>query len=523
MPAALLACTMNRRQFLGVSAAGLGAALFLSRKSAFAAPFGEIPSDARPKMLPPERRAKRVLEVFLYGGLSPWESLYFVEEYGRPNDPLRPYQQFYTFEPGSPSAAMTPREAMSRCGLPDQEPLGVSFAKDELGKDVKLGPFASVLRARTDVTERMRILVNQHNLEPHEAAIPLALTGKPVGSPTMAGLGTHIQRFFSDQNDAARKSPYSYVFSSGGLPGDNVQAAFATGMHPGRARPLRIKIDEAARLTHLLARPTLGAPESRAQHDELVAAYSEQYRQRLVYPGRSEAARSARLADLVQASGTVAHADAVAAVMEPRFFQRVESTVCDDRQVNIPLMSFKLAAHLLTHPSQPARYVCVVDTGLEEASGGGGYDTHSENSKVQARNLRNCLEQLTGIINKPGEHDPTKIDLDDTLVILNTEFGRTPTAQLDGDANDGRNHHPYGYATALIGGPVTGQQVVGAIGPDGVASSAVSPSEARIAALLALGIWPFSPEAFGVSDVKDASGEIQAVERVTQRVLGVTL
>ncbi len=504
-----------------MTAAGAGAAVLiplLSRKSAMAAPFGEFPTAAAPKALPADRRAKRVLEVFLYGGLSPWESLYCVEEYGRPDDPdiTRRNKQLYTFDAGG---GMTPRQAMTRCGLPGTEPLGVFFAKDALGADVKLGPFASELRQRTDITDRMRILATAHNLEPHEAAIPLALTGKPVGSPTMAGLGTHIQRWRTDVPDAARKAPYSYVFSTGGLPGDNVFAAFATGQHPGRARPLRIKIDNTERLTELLSRPTIGSAQERGQYDALVGAYAQSYDKRLVFPGRATPARSSRLSDLVTASGAVANAGAVAEVMAPTFFDPVNSSVCTDSNINVPLMSFKLAAHLLTHPTEPASYICVVDTGLEEASGGGGYDTHTDNSKDQARNLRNCFQQLAAIINGPGETDPTKLNLDDTLIILNTEFGRTPDAQN----GDGRNHHPGGYATALIGGPIESKAVVGAIGPTGFADTFVKPSEARIAALLSLGIWPFSPEAFGVSDVDGAIEEIEAVETVTSRVLGVQL
>jgi hypothetical protein len=516
---------IDRRKFLKTAAAGAGAAVLLpllSRKSAMASPFGEFPSVAAPKALPVERRAKRVLEVFLYGGLSPWETLYYVDEYGRSDDPNPKFRnsQFHAFGSGGGADGMTPQEAMTRCGV-GTGPMGTPFATDALGANVQLGPFASVLAARTDMTSRMRILATSHNLEPHEAAIPLALTGKAVGSPTMAGLGTHIQRFFTETPDPNRKAPYSYVFSTGGLSGDNVSAAFATGMHPGRARPLRIKIDEASRLTGLLQRPVVGSAEERKQYDALVAAYAHSYQQRLVFPGRTEAARSAKLADLTQASVNVANADAVASVMAPEFFEPKDSTVCDDGNINIPLMSFKLAAHLLTHPTQPAPYVCVVDTGLIEATGGGGYDTHTDNSRDQARNLRNCFQQLTAIINAPGENDPNKLDLDDTLIIFNTEFGRTPKAQ--DPSGGGRNHHPYGYATAVLGGPVRDKAVVGAIGPDGVASTFVKPSEARFAALLSLGIWPFSPEAFGVSDVDGAHDEIEAVEMVTERVLGVQL
>ena len=40
---------------------------------------------------------------------------------------------------------------------------------------------------------------------------------------------------------------------------------------------------------------------------------------------------------------------------------------------------------------------------------------------------------------------------------------------------------------------------------------------------MSMGIWPFSPEAFGVSDVDGAIEEIEAVETVTSRVLGVQL
>jgi hypothetical protein len=513
--------SIDRRRFLKLSAAGAGAAAFLpllSRRSAAAAPFGEFPDAARPKLLPEEIRAKRVLEVFLYGGLSPWESLYYVPEYGKPDDPQYPNTQFYTF---GTSGTISPQGAMTRCGLSGVA-LGEPFATDALGATVQLGPFCAALRARADITGRMRILVTRHDLEPHEAAIPLALTGKPVGSPTMAGLGTHIQRYYVDRPEPGRASPYSYVFSTGGLPGDNVFAAFATGMHPGQARPLRIKIDNVDRLTQLLERSVVGPDQTtRQQYDALVAHYASAYEQRLFWPGRAEPVRSARLADLQAARAAVENSDALEAVFEPQFFQPVQSTVCTDTRTNLVRMSFRLAAHLLTHPTQPARYACVVDTGLIEASGGGGYDTHTDNSRDQARNLHNMFQQLTAIINAPGENDPAKIDLDDTLVILNTEFGRTPWAQ-DGD---GRNHHPYGYATAIIGGPVgTGQKgVVGAIGPSGNATTHVKPSEARMAAMLAMGIWPFSPEAFGVSDVQEAADEIGAVQDVTARVLGVTL
>src|SRR5690606_27984182 len=136
-------------------------------------------------------------------------------------------------------------------------------------------------------------------------------------------------------------------------------------------------------------------------------------------------------------------------------------------------------------------------TGLLEAAGGGGYDTHEAHARDTARNLLNLQQQLLAVLRAPGDPpSPETLDPAETLVILNTEFGRTPTAQNGGS---GRNHHPYGYTTVLLGGPAV-PGIVGAIGEDGFATSAVLPSESRIAALLALGIFPFSAEAFGLSD-----------------------
>ena len=48
--------------------------------------------------------------------------------------------------------------------------------------------------------------------------------------------------------------------------------------------------------------------------------------------------------------------------------------------------------------------------------------------------------------------------LDETLVVIGTEFGRTPGAQ----GSDGRDHHPYGFSVALAGGGIKGGLAYGA-------------------------------------------------------------
>ena len=503
---------MKRRTFL-TAAGGAGAAAVLVgpwiRRSS-AATFGEFPAGTSSVQLPDGQRAKKVLEVFLYGGLSAWETLYFVRDYGTASDPVAPNSQYY---------ALSQTTALSRCGGIDAS-LPRPFANDAKGAMVELGPFAHRLFQRTDVTSRMRIVVQRHNLEPHEAAVPMALTGRPVGQPNAAGLGAHIQRARIDARSAPnRASPHAYVFATGGVSSDNVAAAAASGTHPGGARPLLIKTDNASRFTNLLGRPAVGG--GRAQHDALVGAYLDQYNARLTFPDRGRV-RSARMDDFTVAFETTKRSGAISSVLTPDLFQGRNGTSCGVTDRSLPHMGLAAARHLLTHPTEPASYVCVSDTGLYEASGGGGYDTHSENSVDTAVNFDNMLQALLGMINTPGENDPAKISLDDTLVILNTEFGRTPGRQ---DA-DGRNHYPQAYVTAFIGGPITSsfKGVSGAIGRDAKADDgAATPAENRMAALLALGIWPFAQEGFNVADAPRATNELSAAQSAMTKFLGRTL
>jgi Protein of unknown function (DUF1501) len=506
---------MRRRSFLGLVGGAAGAAALLRSRRAEAA-FGTFPTGTEQALLPVGMRAKNVLEIFLYGGLSPWETLYCVPTYGTPTDPMYPNQQSYTFKSASDAMIAT-------CG--NTAVTAQSLGTDALGAAVQLGPFAAKLSARLDVVQRLRVVVQKHNLEPHEAAVPQALTGRPVGQPTAAGLGAHVQRAKIDADTDAntmRSAPYSYMFATGGISSDNVAAAAAAGAHPGYARPLLIKTDNAAGFTSLLSRPTVA---NRGQQDALVKAYVDQYQQRLTWPNQGRV-RSPRTDDLAVAFQTTTNVDAIATLLKTDsggdLFANIAGSACAvSSGKDIPFIGLNAAVHLLTHPDTPAAYVCVSDTGIEEASGGGGYDTHTANAHDTAMNFDNMLQALLAKINGPSEGDAKKLNLDDTMIILNTEFGRTPVPQ----GGDGRNHHPYGYATAFIGGPITGTSIAGAIGPDGTASGMyyATPAQNRMAALLALGIWPFAQEAFAVSDVPGATAELAAALSTIKFVLGRTL
>src|SRR4029079_9239012 len=91
------------------------------------------------------------------------------------------------------------------------------LAKDARGNMVRFGPYVMPLRNRPDVMDRVRVSITQHDLEPHEGAIPLAPAARSLGHPALAGLGSHIQRYFIDRNQVVGRAPFSYVLLSANL------------------------------------------------------------------------------------------------------------------------------------------------------------------------------------------------------------------------------------------------------------------------------------------------------------------
>jgi hypothetical protein len=78
----------------------------------------------------------------------------------------------------------------------------------------------------------------------------------------------------------------------------------------------------------------------------------------------------------------------------------------------------------------------------------GGWDTHNSNfvnAPMQCETLDQALSALLSDLEKRGM-------LEDTLVVLTTEFGRTPRI----NQNAGRDHYPKAFSTMLAGGGIKG-------------------------------------------------------------------
>ena len=90
----------------------------------------------------------------------------------------------------------------------------------------------------------------------------------------------------------------------------------------------------------------------------------------------------------------------------------------------------------------------------------GGWDTHSNNFPAvssRAATLDQALSALLGDLKRRGL-------LDETLVVVATEFGRTPRI----NQNNGRDHFPGAWSTVVCGGGVEGGQVIGKTSDDGM-------------------------------------------------------
>lgn len=83
----------------------------------------------------------------------------------------------------------------------------------------------------------------------------------------------------------------------------------------------------------------------------------------------------------------------------------------------------------------------------------GGWDTHTNNFERVEENAQS-LDQALGTLLADLERRGM---LEETMVVLATEFGRTPKI----NDNDGRDHSPTAFSCALAGGGIRGGQVYG--------------------------------------------------------------
>ena len=197
----------------------------------------------------------------------------------------------------------------------------------------------------------------------------------------------------------------------------------------------------------------VGSPEAGIQHTE---------RPDGVGPGRHQR-RLARLAEInaefTRSTGGAASAayddiyDQALRLMGSKdldaFDLRKESNETRDRYGRSSLGQGCLLARRLIE--EDVRFVEVVD---------GGWDHHQDaftRLEDKAPRLDQALAALLDELEERGQ-------LDQTLVVLATEFGRTPTINT---TRVGRDHYPRCFSSLLAGGGVVGGRVIGRTTPSG--------------------------------------------------------
>ncbi len=508
----------SRRTFLKTSAAVAGTTAALGVPNiAMADGWGEIPSG----VWDPGFEGVKVLEIFCYSGMSQWENFWVAEDaMGNPD--------WKNFE--NQVANMD----WGCVGAPSPAAQTINFGNDAVGNSINWGPATKPLW-RNDIFDRVRMVTVGHDLLPHEAASPLALTGRTLGNPRLSGLGAAIQHRAMDVNP--REVPYSFVLSHDDLGLFNFieSPMIATGLHPGFSQPLLLRIGDGN------FEDTLERSHMSDESDELIDIYNAQYRDRLRWLGVGDELRSSGYKSYDSAVKALLNADNLNALLGGNLLDVVDGPICATYPSSIanPVTSsasrpnktataLNVAVHTLT--AGDGKYACVIDRGvLSNGAANSPYDTHTNtrHAETNATNLFNLLSNLADHIDPTGA-DPTKINLDNTMIVINTEFGRAPSVEIPGAAegNRGRNHHPYGYVSLMIGGPITTRGIVGTLDSNGFQTVGhdYSPTDVHGAAMLAAGVDPFSSENFGVteftSNVNDGTEQGTRIN-LKETILGV--
>lgn len=499
---------MTRRRLL--KTAGVAALGSLIPRRARAAEWGALPPNLANALAGPDGNGYRVLEIVLYGGLSIWETCWITTNGGAPE--WRGFEAEVANLEWVCDGAPSPLET-------------TTFAADANGNEVKWGPATKPI---WDLLDNTRLVSQAHNLTPHEAALPYVSTGSRLGSPRLAGMGAAVQHRWLSL--APRVLPYSYVLfpSDAGTFNFLSSPLTATGVHPGASRPLFMRMDGGS----LKAR--LARTHANATTNDLLDYYRNRYATQLSYQGA--VTRSKGFASYDASVDSLLGAPELDAVLTNEIMAEATSPICAEHAPKNPpdsvsddtQVALGLAAHLFRNAD--ARYVCVADGGLTRAFGA-PYDTHKNISeaaghiRTTSHNLFNLLTHLRANVDPTGQ-DPTKIDLTRTLVVLTTEFSRSPNR-----IEAGREHHPNGYASVLIGGPIGGgPSIAGSLDTDGLpgAGHGFTATDLRVALLAAAGIYPFEPEGFAVSDPSTliSDGNITGpgtTEGAVEKLLGVAL
>jgi hypothetical protein len=412
---------VTRRDFLSQCGMGMGAvslaALFGETKlfSATGTPALAV-NPLAPKLPHFPARAKRVVHFFLNGGASHVDT--FDPKPALAKYAGKPLPGEYIKTERKTGAAFPSPYAFKKYG---QSGIEVSDIFPKIGSCID--EFAVIRSMKAEVPN-------------HEPSLMLMncgdqLQSRPsVGSWVTYGLGTENANL-----------PGFIVMCPGGYPvkeTDNWQGGFLPGVYQGTyidSQHTKIeKLIENIRSNHT------SLHEQRKQLDLLQQLNQDHRKIRQSDPRLESRIQSFELAYRMQMEA----ADAFDISNEPEFIKTMYGDGVHARQTLI-------ARRLL---ERGVRFIQLWH------GAGQPWDNHESIEKSHRDLARQVDQPIAALIQDLKQRGM----LEDTLIIVGGEFGRTPTVELgaSGEAKYGRDHNPYGFSVLLAGGGVRGGTVYGA-------------------------------------------------------------
>lgn len=180
----------------------------------------------------------------------------------------------------------------------------------------------------------------------------------------------------------------------------------------------------------------------------------------------------------------IAHGILVSSAVRDAYDLNKEDTKVRERYGNHLGGQSMLLARRLTDAGVPIVQVCCAAGDLNGGSGD-MWDTHGDNFNRLKKRLLPVFDQGFSALLDDLEARGT---LDETLVVMLTDFGRTPRI----NRGAGRDHYPNVYSVVLAGGGIRGGQVYGSSDAHGAfpKSQACGPPDVHATVFHALGISP---------------------------------
>ena len=422
---------ISRREMLSRCGMGMGAVALTSLLGSLnqleAAPTLEVSNPLAPKSPPLPAKAKRIVHIFLNGGVSHVD----------------------TFDP-KPSLAKYAGKAIP-ITLKTERRTGAAFPSPFTFKRFgQSGTEVSEIFSNVgECVDDMCIVRSMHTDIPnHEPSLMMMNCGdvrqiRPsFGSWITYGLGSENQNL-----------PGFIVLCPDGLPtqgNQNWRSAFLPGAY--QATQIDTRERQIEKLIDNIRNKSTSSTEQRRQLD-LLAELNRGYQEKRQNDALLEArVQSFELAYRMQMEAD----DAFDLTKEPEHVQKLYGEGLHARQM-------MMARRLL---ERGVRFVQVWH------GAGQPWDSHDDIRTNHGRLARECDQPIAGLIKDLKQRGM----LEDTLVICSGEFGRTPTVELpDLGANsgmvNGRDHNPYGFTMLMAGGGLKKGLVYGATDEFGFAAA----------------------------------------------------